>query len=184
MDRLLRIASPAALALAALLTAGAAAAAGYDKLTGYADFRFGMSVAEVAAVIGEAQPVSEEAGAQQIETPVRLAGLPAIRRLLFVNDRLTSIVFRWEPVAERSGDPGAQCRALFERFHDQLAGRYGAPALGPHETPGSESPFAGLSFWSFADAASIALVVVRDTGKQSPCRATLNYKESPAGGGG
>lgn len=182
MDRLLRVTSFAAAALATLLTAGGAAAAGYDKLTGYGDFRFGMSLAEAAAVIGQAQPVSGEGGAQQVETAVRVAGLPATRRLLFVNDRLTSIMFRWE--AGGSGDPGTRCRALFERFHDQLAGRYGAPALGPNATSDGEPGFAGLSFWSFADAASIALVVVGDDGKKSPCRATLNYKEPPAGAGG
>jgi hypothetical protein len=178
---------PAA-ALAALWLAGGAAgassAAGYDRLVGYADFRFGMSVAEAAAVIGQAQPVAEEDGVQLIETAVRVAGLPAQRRLLFVEDRLTSIVFRWEPAEPASGDGKARCRALYDRFHDQLAGRYGTAALGPHQTAEGEAAYAGLSFWSFADAASISLIVVRDPGKNSRCRATLNYKEPPAGEGG
>ena len=186
MSRLHRRTRPA-IALAAFLlaagTAGPISGAGYDKLTGYADFRFGMSVAEATAVIGRAQPVAEEGGSQLIETAVRVAGLPAMRRLLFVHDRLTSIAFRWDPVDDKAGDGNTHCRVLYERFHDQLAGRYGTPALGPHQTPGDESAYAGLSFWAFADAASISLIVVRDAGKKGRCRATLNYKEPPAGDG-
>lgn len=168
--------------LAGPLWAVPARAATGERLTGYGDFRFGMSVAEAAGAIGQASPIAEENGVALIETPVRIAGQPALRRLRFVDDRLVGIVFRWEQGGAASADAAAQCRALFSRFHGQLAMRYGAPALRPHESPEPEPGFAGLSFWAFADGASISLIVVRDAGPgQEPCRATLNYKEPPAG---
>lgn len=169
-----------ALAAAILLAAGTSHAAPEYKLTGYGDFRFGMTLAEAAAMIGEAEAIDRGNGLQLIETPVMAAGRPAVRQLVFEKDLLTSIVFRWEPARDPRSDSQAQCRQLFEQLYAQLAGRYGEPALGPHQQP--EALFSGASFWSFPNAASISLVVVRNPGGKAACRATLNYKDPPEEG--
>jgi hypothetical protein len=171
-------------------------AAPKERLTGYGDLRFGMSVAEAAAAIGEAQPAPPADGIELIETPVVVAGMPALRQLLFAGGRLASIVFRWAPAQEPAADAASRCRALFARLQGQLGGRYGTPALGPDQSPEGEPGFAGMTFWSFADGASIALVVAEIGGGQgeesqseesqgggSPCQATLNYKQPPTGDG-
>lgn len=170
-----------ALAWTILLAAGPLQAAPEYKLLGYGDFRFGMTLAEAAAVIGDVQAIDGGNGLRLIETPVVAAGQPAIRQLVFEKDLLTSIVFRWEPARDPQSDPRAQCRQLFEQLQAQLGGRYGEPTLGPHQSPDGDPLFSGVSFWSFPDAASISLVVVRHTGKAA-CRATLNYKDPPEEG--
>lgn len=165
-----------------------------ERLTGYGDLRFGMTVAEAAAAIGEPAPAAPADGTELIETKVVAAGMPALRRLVFVGGRLVSIVFRWGPQEAFQGVPAssaaASCRALFGRLQGQLGGRYGTPALGPDQTPEGEPGFAGMTFWSFADGASIALVVAQggaaqgeEGGDGALCRATLNYKQPPTGDG-
>lgn len=170
-----------ALLLGLCLSDGALAKAG-DRLTGYGDFRFGMTAAEIQALTGEA-PVAQEDGLEAIETAETIAGMAATRRLLFADSRLVGIVFQWT-LDESAQDSGtAACETLFTRLLDQIAGRYGAPVLGPD--PGSPiepvvpgAMFAGASFWSFFDGASVALIVRR---AGAPCRATLNYQASPPG---
>ena len=170
-----------ALLLGLCLSDGAAAKPG-DRLVGYGDFRFGMTLAEIQALIGDV-PVSPEDGLDAIETAETIAGMAATRRLLFDDRRLVGILFQWrlEDAAGKEGD--AACETLFTRLLGQLSGRYGPPVLGPDRgapiepaVPGAS--FAGASFWSFFDGASVALNV-RRTG--APCRATLNYQAPPPG---
>jgi hypothetical protein len=153
-----------------------------DRLTGYGDFRFGMSSAEIEALTGEA-PAPQEDGFEAIETSEVIAGMAATRRLVLADGRLVSVVFQWT-LDEVQGTGMAACQGLFTRLLGQISGRYGAPVLGPGQGPPVEpvapgAPFAGASFWSFFDGASIALIVRSADSSGTPCRATVNYKEAP-----
>jgi len=187
-----------ALCLPAAAWAAPLRAAPGERLIGYGDLRFGMTVAEAAAAIGEPVPAAPADDTELIETEVVAAGMPAQRRLMFADGRLVSIIFRWGPEVASQGSPApdatARCRALFARLQGQLGGRYGTPALGPDQSAEGEPGFAGMTFWSFADGASIALVVAQSdagdegrgeggTTSRPTCQATLNYKQPPTGDG-
>lgn len=170
-----------ALLLGLCLSGGVAAKQG-DRLVGYGDFRFGMTLAEIQGLIGDA-PLSPEDGLDAIETAETIAGMAATRRLLLDDRRLVGILFQWRLEDAAGKEADAACKTLFTRLLGQLSARYGPPALGPDRgtpiepaVPGAS--FAGASFWSFFDGASVALIV-RRTG--APCRATLNYRAPPPG---
>lgn len=147
-----------------------------DQLTGYGDFRFGMTIAEAADAAGEGLPTRGADGTAAIETAVVVVGAPARRRLVFVDDRLASIVFVWHA---EGGKAAARCGELFARLADQIERRYAKPVLGSDRS--SEDGSADTAFWSFPDGASIALLAVAGDGGTAapPCRATLNYKAPP-----
>lgn len=177
-----RLAGWGGVLLLGLCLSEAAAAKPGDRLVGYGDFRFGMTLAEIQPLIGDA-PISREDGLEAIETAETIAGMAATRRLLFDDRGLVGILFQWrlEDAGGKEGDSG--CKTLFTRLLGQLSGRYGPPALGPDRgapiepaVPGAA--FAGASFWSFFDGASVALIVRR---AGAPCRATLNYQAPPPG---
>jgi hypothetical protein len=170
-----------------------------NRLTGYGKLLFGMTTAEVQALTG--QPAERQPdGDEIIETPERIAGLPATRILLLEEGRLASIMFQWV-LDEAAPGSTASCGRLFGQLLGQITGRYGDPAIGanprpagsPPESPGEGGPgFAATSFWVFPDGASIGLIVRggEDLGGGAgttvpppipprDCRATVNYKEPP-----
>lgn len=168
---------PLILCLAGLLAAGRVAHAGIDdELAGFGEFRFGMSAAEAAGIAGTGEAVPDADGRASIESVVTIVGAPALRRLIFVADRLTSVVFVWSPGDEKAR---ARCGELFARLADQIERRYAKPVLGSDQTS-AEGP-ADTAFWSFPDGASISLVAVSGDGDGGapPCRTTLNYKAPP-----
>ena len=157
--------------------ASTAARAGIDdQLTGFGDFRFGMSAADAAGAAGEGMPTPGADGTATIESEVVVAGAPARRRLVFVDGHLTSIVFVW---GAEDGNAAARCGELFARLADQIERRYAKPVLGSDQSSADGS--ADTAFWSFPDGASIALVAAKGVAGDSapPCRATLNYKAPP-----
>lgn len=147
-----------------------------DRLTGYGKLLFGMTTEEVQALTGQSARQRPD-GADVIETPEKIAGMPATRTLVLADGRLASIMFQW--TLEAAG-PGSEtpCQGLFDRLLGQVTGRYGQPAIGSDPEGQGGAGFAGTSFWSFPDGASIGLVVRGDDGATG-CRATVNYKEPP-----
>ena len=186
------------LSLTLVGTGTSASARDPNRLTGYGKLLFGMTTAEVQALTG--QPAQQRPdGAEVIETPERIAGMPATRILLLEEGRLASIMFQWV-LDEAVPGSTASCERLFGLLLGQITGRYGDPAIGanprpagsPPESPGEGGPgFAATSFWVFPDGASIGLIVrggedlAGGAGTVPPpispqdCRATVNYKEPP-----
>ncbi len=149
-----------------------------DRLTGYGKLLFGMTTEEVQALTGQSARQRPD-GVDVIETPEKIAGMPATRTLVLADGKLASIMFQWavDGVPEGSAPP---CQGLFNRLLGQVTGRYGEPAIGADPEGQGGSGFAGTSFWAFPDGASIGLIVRGAEGEAAGCRAIVNYKQPPA----
>lgn len=164
------------LATAACLAAGAPSVAGsLDRLTGYAELRFGLTVEEASALTGASSSRAE--GGALIETKETLVGRPALRQLWFSEGKLSRIVFRWS--VEDRADPGL-CRTLFKELTGVVADRYAKPVQGPTEIEAG-TEFTGGAFWVFADGANIGLsasYAPRGSGPRA-CQAMLSFRAAP-----
>lgn len=147
-----------------------------DGLSGYAELRFGLSLAEAEAMTGGA-PSAAADGGELIESRETMAGRPALRQLWFRDGKLSRIVFRW--TAEDAADPD-RCQALFGHLAGLVAGRYAEPTLGPTEIASARS-FTGGAFWVFPDGANIGLSA---ESAAAGCEAMLSFREPPGGAGG
>ncbi|GIK97062.1 MAG: hypothetical protein BroJett029_12710 [Alphaproteobacteria bacterium] len=164
------------LTTAACLAATVPSLAGsLERLTGYADLRFGLTVEEASALTGAAPSTAE--GGALIETRETLVGRPAVRQLWFREGKLSRIVFRW--TVEDRADPEL-CQAFFKQLADVVAGRYAKPVQGPTEiTAGKE--FTGGAFWAFPDGANIGLsasYAPRGSDGRA-CQAMLSFRAAP-----
>ena len=169
----------AGLALAVGLWPVAAQAGSLDGLTGYAELRFGLPLAEASTMTG-AVPIAADDGSELIESNETMAGRPALRQLWFRDGKLSRIVFRW--TAEDRADP-ARCQALFDQLAALVAGRYDEPTHGPTEQEAGKG-FTGGAFWTFPDGANIGLSASYTPGEADPraCRAMLSFREPPGEG--
>lgn len=164
--------------VAVVLSAVTSQAGMLDGLTGYGELRFGLPLAEAAAMTG-ASPSKAADGSELLESREKIAGRPALRQLWFRDHRLTRIVFRW--IAEDRAGP-AGCETVFDQMTEMVAQRYGRPVQGPTEQKGADS-FSGGTFWVFRDGANIGLSVSYEDGRNTDqgCRAMLSYRETPNG---
>lgn len=152
-----------------------------DRLTGYAELRFGLSLDEASALTGAA-PSAAEGGGLLIETKETMVGRPVQRQLWFRDGKLSRIVFHW--AAEDRADPEL-CEALFTELAEAVAGRYAKPAQGPTALPAGKE-FTGGAFWVFPDGNNIGLSVAYGAAGSGTkaCRAMLSYRAAPADGAG